>query len=683
MMMVVCGCVGKLGDPLDSKLKGSGGTDDPPATGEHAPKDVNRPTLHRLNRTEYNNTVRDLLGTKLQPALEFPADDVGFGFDNNADVLTVSPLWFELVDRASETLVEEVMHQSNVQPKSELFEGESLTSEVGQATADAWLLWTEGELPVSVNFASSGTYRISVRMWGQQAGPDAVKAEIRVGAKVIGSYDIASTVDNPQTIDVEVEVSQGNQVVSVSFLNDFYDADTKQDRNLMVDWIKVEGPLGVSAGSNPLRDRIVTCDPVANGTTCQRTILEQFAKKAWRRPVSSQEVDRLQAFVTLAEKEGDDVNEGLKLALRSILDSPHFLYRVEIDENPSSTEPHVLSQYEIASRLSYFLWSSMPDEALFTAAEQEKLYDPKELRSQVHRMLADKKAEAFVENFVGQWLFTRALSDHEPDTIVYPTFDQQLRKDMQNETLTFVKDLIFNNQDFRLLLTADYSFLNQRLAEHYGVQGVQGEELVKTPLSGTKRQGLLTQGSVLTVTSYPRRTSIVKRGKWVLTQLLCNPPADPPPNVEAITDKATATGSLREIMEAHRADPVCASCHKVMDPLGFGLENYDGVGKWRTEENGFSLDSRGELPDKTQFEGALELSEILSNDARFPRCVAQHTLTYALGRGPGAGDQAYLDEITKHFAERGYMFGDLVTAIVTSEPFLMRRGETSTNGGQP
>ncbi|WP_281329542.1 DUF1592 domain-containing protein [Polyangium sp. 6x1] len=647
---------------------GCSGDDAPPAT------DPGRVTMHRLNRAEYDNTVRDLLGTALRPAEDFPADDRGYGFDNIADVLSISPLQAELYARAAEDLAREAMNLPSHSTTLRV-EAETLTGQVGAAGGEDWNLWSGGELPLTHEFPSSGKYRIAARVWGDQAGPDPVNVNLLVGGTIAGTFDVSETSANPVVVEAEADANAGTQVVSVEFTNDYYDEAASADRNLHVDWMEIEGPLGV-VGENPIRERIVVCDPTG-GAACVREILQKFAERAFRRPVTEAELDRLAGVVALAEQQGQTVDIGLEIALRAILTSPHFLFRPELDPNPNADAPaHPLDDFELASRLSYFLWSSMPDEALFAAAREGKLQDPAEIEAQVERMLADPKADALIDNFAGQWLFTRALDDHQPDYYAFPTWDDALRESMREETRLFFREFLKNDLPIPGMLTADFTYIDERLATHYGMPSPGPDGFVKVTIEDPNRKGLLAQGSILTVTSYPTRTSPVKRGKWVMTQMLCTEPDAPPPGVEGLVTEEVPTGSIRQRLEIHRANPICAGCHVEMDNLGFGFENFDGIGSFRTEDLGFPVDASGELPGGKTFTGLTQLSGILAEDPRFMHCVSEKMLTYALGRGHEPADADDLEHLTKALNDRGQRFVDLIKLVATSEPFRMRRGET-------
>jgi hypothetical protein len=416
----------------------------------------------------------------------------------------------------------------------------------------------------------------------------------------------------------------------------------------------------------------------ASPTPCLRQIAERFGKRAWRRPLTAEELDRLVVLAQAGLDAGDDVESAMRAMLGSMLVSPHFLFRVELDPDPSSTAPHPLSDYELASRLSYFLWSSMPDDTLFEVADSGMLQDDATLAAQVQRMLDDEKASALLDNFAGQWLFIRALDDHTPDYATFPDFDDALRAAMRTETELFVREFLFGDETLDRLLTADFTFANDRLADHYGLPSPGGATLERVTLTGGERRGLLTQGSLLTVTSFPTRTSPVKRGKWVLEQLLCEPPPPPPPGVEGLTKEDMPTGSLRERMEQHRSNPECAACHTSMDPIGFGFEQYDGIGTFRTRDQSFAIDPSGMLPGGAAFAGPLELAALLASDARLPHCMAEQLFIYALGRGPARHDQADLDAIAEGFVAGGHRFRQLAELVATSHAFRYRRGEAAS-----
>ena len=428
------------------------------------------------------------------------------------------------------------------------------------------------------------------------------------------------------------------------------------------------------------RAKLVTCDLVAQGTTCARTILTAFMPRAWRRPIDATDVDTHMAVVSTGIAQGLTTEAALELALTAVLMSPHFVFRVELDPDPVSQTPHALNAYEVASRLSYFLWSSMPDDALFKAAADGSLTSAATVSAQTDRMLASPKAQALITNFAGQWLYIRQTQELQPDPTAFPAFDQPLRDAMQSEAELLFRDVALNGAPVDTLLKANYLYANDRLAQHYGLDPVSSTTPVKVSLTGTShRGGILAQGGFLTATSHPVKTSPVKRGKWVLNQLLCFDVPPPPPGVQTSLDNSTVTGTLRQVLEAHRADPTCSACHMLMDPIGFGLENYDAVGAYRTQDAGLDIDSGGQLPSGGTFSGADQLSALIAADPKFPACVVQKLYSYALGRLPDKTptqmDGQTMASVTAAFRDNGLGFKDLVKNIVTAPTFLNRRGE--------
>jgi hypothetical protein len=456
--------------------------------------------------------------------------------------------------------------------------------------------------------------------------------------------------------------------------------EVDERRKLFVDYLDIVGPFEPSAAPPESYRRIFVCGHGrgSHQPACAREVVENLAARAYRRPVSAPEVDRLLAFVALAEGQGESLEKGIQLAVQAMLVSPQFLFRIERDPDANDpTASHEISQYELASRLSYFLWASMPDEELFRAAEQKQLRHPDVLDAQIRRMLADSKSKALVDNFAAQWLQLRQLERSAPDLGRFPAMDDETRDLMRRETSLFLEAMIREDRSILDFLDAPFTFLNGPLARHYGIPGVDGEEFQRVDLRGTPRAGLLTQGSVLTVSSYPTRTSPVLRGKWVLENILGAAPPPPPDDVPDLEESQTATAaSLRQQLEQHRADAACAVCHDPMDPIGFGLENFDAVGSWRSRDGEFPVDATGTLPDGSSFNGPAELITVLKKRSDiFARNLTEKMLTYALGRGLESYDAPEVDEIRKNLAAGGYRFSVLVSEIVKSTPFQMRRGD--------
>lgn len=507
------------------------------------PVDPGHKTLHRLNNAEYNNTVRDLLGTSLRPADDFVGDDQGAGFDNVANVLNLSATHLDMYASAARELVTEAL-------------------------------------------------------------------------------------------------SNGAQ-----------------------------------------RERLVSCDLASQGSACAREVLAGFLPRAWRRPVTDAEIERFMGPVDVALGQGEAAEAGLAAALRAVLISPSFLFRVELDASPTDVTPHALTPHELASRLSYFLWSSMPDAELFALAEAGTLGDPGVLATQVTRMLQDPKADALVQNFAGQWLSLRAVSSAAPDPQTFPEFDDGLRAAMRAESELLFEEVITTGAPLTTLLVADFTYVSDRLAEHYGLAATGSSEPVRVSLGDSNpRRGFLSHAGFLTVTSHPRSTSPVNRGKWVMDNLLCQTIPPPPPDVSTdLGEELAEDASLRQRLEAHRANPVCNSCHSLMDPIGLGLENFDPIGEYRTAEaSGAAIDASGTLPDGRSFSGAIQLLDLLAADPNFGRCVAKKLFTYALGRPPGGDsttfDPSTIDALTSS-SNAGSSFEALVTTLATSAAFTQRRGE--------
>ncbi|MCO4743990.1 MAG: DUF1592 domain-containing protein [Proteobacteria bacterium] len=637
-------------------------------------------TLHRLNRVELDNTWADLTGTSLRPARDFPPDDSGYGFDNIADVLSWSPLHLEMLEAATDQILANDLLSGVIPAQTywaEAEDGEGIDATAGGACCGGWMVWSNGSLGYTLDLPADGTYRVSVRAWGTQAGPDLVNMGLGVDGVTAQSFTVSpDDADLAEVYTVDVDATSGEHRFFASFTNDFTDGTTGADRNLVVDWIEVTGPIDASAGEPPNHGFLFSCDEAQQGeATCVSSIARTFGGKAWRRPVTDEEVQRLVSLYEQSRDSGGDYEEGVGLMAKAILLSPHFLYRVEIDAEPTVALAHDLSSWELATRLSYFLWSSMPDEELFAVAEDGSLLEDEVLEAQVRRMLADDKAQALVDNLAGQWLHVRAVENAFPDVAVFPDWDEALRDSMTEEMRRMAASVLLEDRSMLELLVAEETEIDARLAEHYGLPAPT-EVWESVSLEDTERTGWLTTGGLLTATSYPGRTSPVQRGKWVLSNLMCETPAPPPDNVDLLEAEDAMEGeSLTEQLARHREDPLCASCHQSMDPIGLGLENFDGIGMWRnTDEIGVTIDASGELPGGFTFHTPRELAQYLAEDPKFARCVATKTFTYALGRAPTVEDWPYLEGIETQFAGGEHRFADLAVGIALSGPFRMRRG---------
>ena len=480
---------------------------------------------------------------------------------------------------------------------------------------------------------------------------------------------------------MRVAVKAGESPVGAAFVMPGPVRPTDGDQVIVVDSVEVRGPYVTASGEIPeSHRRIFVCTPPAGtfDAECGGKILSSFARRAWRRPATPAEVDALLRFVRMAEQEKDSFEKGIELAVKAILVSPNFLFRIERDPDPNNPKlAHALSAHELASRLSYFLWSSMPDEELLALADQSKLSDPAVLRKQVKRMLADAKASALAENFAGQWLELRNLAITSPDARKFPSFDPDLREAMRRETTLFFEAVLKEDRSILDFIDGKFTYVNERLAKHYGMEGVEGRKFRRVELDGARRSGVLTQASVLTVTSYPTRTSPVLRGLWVLENFLGSPPPAPPANVPQLEEKEIGKSmSLRNQLERHRADPGCAVCHSKMDVLGFGLENYDAVGMWRDKDGNFDVDAAGVLPGNKVFSTPAQMKTILLEEREaFTHMLTEKMLTYALGRGPEGYDRPVIRAIGKSVAGNEYRISSMIEGIVNSQPFQMRRGD--------
>lgn len=652
------------------------------------------PMPHRLNRMEYSNAIRDLLALDTQAGMSLPVDESGFGFDNMADLLSMSPSLLERYLSAARRVsrqaigdlkmkAEETSYGTTVrsQKKSPSAEDLPLGASRGQAFRHYFPL--DGEYEFRVNLAGSmgegapptpyqlkvpvkaGLHSVVVTFFNETSRPE-------VALKTFGRFPAAGPAPLEKPVDMDLRIDG----VSVKRWP-VPQRGTPPDAALTT----IAGPHAPTGrGMTPSRQKIFVCRPakMAEEDGCARTILAAISKRAFRRPVTEADVRPLLRFYADARKQGADFDDGIGAALEAMLVSPDFLFRIERDAKglaPGTVHP--LSDYELASRLSFFLWSSIPDDELLRVAGEGKLRVPVVLQAQLSRMLQDPKSDALISNFGGQWLFLRTLANTKPDADIFANFDENLRQAFQKETELYLANIFRNGRSALELLDSDYTYLNQQLAQHYGVPNVYGSHFRRVTLSDARRGGLLGQGSILTVTSYPNRTSVVQRGKWILENLLGTPPPPPPPDVPELQAKSKDGRklSLRESMEMHRANAVCASCHGRMDPIGFALENFNAVGEWRTHDGGVAVDAKGKLPNGSEFEGPGGLKKLLLARHRdeFTETIVEKLLTYALGRGLEARDKPTVRMIARKAAADEYRMATIVTAIVESAPFQMRR----------
>jgi hypothetical protein len=673
---------GGEGGDLDATTDVSGGGEGDAACTD-AP-DPGRKALHRLNRAEYGATLRDLVGVEEAVAAVLPADDHSYGFDNIAAVLGTSPLLMEKYAAIAESVVELATWKTVPKLLEEVIQAELVAEGCGVQGAYV-VLCTNADIQRTVVVEHAGEYSITTKAAGHQAGPEPARMQVRVDNTVLQTFDVPVLPGFPEEYSVNVELSAGPHTVWVSFINDYWNPSAPdpndRDRNLLVDWIEVVGPTVLpEPEASPLRAAIYTCEPEAaeDAQTCAKSILTSFARRAWRRPVSDEEASRLAAFLDVASEHGGTVDEGIALGLTATLLSPHFLFRVETDPDPLSLEPHPVTAHELASRLSYFLWSSMPDEELFGLADSGALLDDAVLEQQIGRMLTHERAQALVSNFAGQWLYTRGLTDVFKDSGAYPAYDSALATSMRLETELVFSEIAFSDRSMLDLVNAEFTWIDGALADLYGVdvEAAPGQ-FVRVEDGLGQRRGVVGHAALLTVTSHPARTSPVRRGKWVLGQLLCSEPEPPPAGVPVLPEEEANAGNIKELLAEHSSNPVCAGCHHTMDPLGFSLEAFDGIGALRAlYPNGDPVDSTGVLPDGRVIDGPADLAELLRADPMVERCMVERIFTYALGRGVRPlEDACIIDGIVTSARAQGFSFADIATAIVQSPAFRLRRGE--------
>ncbi len=641
-------------------------------------------TLRRLNKAEYNNTIRDLIGLDLHPADDFPSDDVGYGFDNIGDVLSMSPLLMEKYMQAAEKIAEAAIvtpgiHTSEFGPTD--FKDTEGTNPVQE---DSRLFYSNGTMSRPIDIYVGGTYNLVIVAAGDLAGPDLPEMRVAIDGNQIRVFDVGTKHPLYSTYQVSTPLSTGRHTLSISFTNDYYQPTNKPgdiDRNLYVRSVEMKGPQEAHPALTPSHLQIIPRHPVKSQVQAEaKKDISNFATRAFRRPITPDELDRLDTVFERAYGVTQNFEESMQVAVEATLVSPQFLYRLELDP-VAQTGTRNLDDYELASRLSYFLWSSMPDETLFNLAAEKQLHKPEILEAQIQRMIQDPKADALANDFAGQWLELQKLAIVFPNPKQFPGVDDSMKRDMATETKMFFSDVLRNDLPITDFIDADFSYVNEKLAKLYGIPGVYGSTFQRVYVE-EPRGGVITQASVLTVTSNPTRTSPTKRGKWVLEQILGTPPPPPPPGVGVIADeqhRISAT-TLRALMEEHRKNPTCAVCHAKMDPIGFGLDNFDAVGRLRTMDGAFPLDTQGTLPDGRTFSGPQELKKILLADKdKFARSLAEKLMIYGLGRGLTPTDDCALDAIVKRTKASGYRFDALITAVVESDPFLKTSAVSALN----
>ena len=681
-----------------------------------------RQPLHRLNRAEYANSIRDLLAVDVDVAGLLPADDSSQGFDNVADVLGTSPALIEGYMRAASKISRLAVGDTDVSP-GEITWG--ITNEKSQLRhLEGAPFGTRGGVVVNYTFPVDGEYSFKLRYYYTNVGgffgalAKDEKIEVAVDGERAFLLDIeprklAQTSSDMRT--TRVKVKAGPHTVAFAFLlksdgpvDDFL---APYERSMVdatvgtlpgysaVPHLKnatIIGPYAITGVTDtPSRKRIFVCKPAneADEVSCAKKIISSLGRQAYRRPLVEQDIESLLSFYQEGRNKGS-FEQGIQMVTQRIIASPDFVYRFE--RTPTGVAPGKVtrvSDVELASRLSYFLWSSAPDEQLLSLATQNKLHETATLERQVRRMLADSRSQALSTNFAGQWLYLRNLKYSEPDIYEYPNWDENLLESMRKETELFFSSIQREDRNIMDLLTADYTYMDERLAKHYGVANVYGNQFRRIPITDDNRKGLLGQAGILTVTSLSNRTSPVQRGKWVIENILGTQAPTPPPNVPALAEKGAAEGvgvvkSVRERMESHRSQEPCHSCHQIMDPIGFAMENFDAIGQWRNSDSGMKIDASGQLVDGSKVNGPASLRQalLLHSDA-FVGNFTEKMLTYATGRRMEYFDMPTVRGIDRDAAKNNYRFSSFILGIVKSPPFLMRKAEETTQtrpaGGTP
>ena len=675
-----------------------------------------RTSVHRLNRTEYTNAIRDLLALEIDGETLLPGDNSLQGFDNIAEVLTMSPGLLERYLLAAKKISRLALGDPSIRPETTVYRLPYLTLVQDVRMSEELPFGSRGGTAVRHYFPADGEYEVrlylqrnSLNLGNNVRGLDARNLlDLRLDGKRLERFDIRPdlaemgrggyVVDKTdEQLQLRITTTAGEHTLGVAFnrdhwyvegvgmsklpaASDGYGSGTQTNVTFGridsgLDRIEITGPFNAARPSaTASRERLFTCRPSDPGDdACAAEVLGTVARRAWRRPVAANELEMLLGFFRAGRDEAGAFDDGIEQGLVRVLTDPAFLFRVEHD--PPGAAPgasYRLGGLDLASRLSFFLWSSLPDDALIEAAAAGELDDPAAVDIQVDRMLDDPRSDALIDNFFGQWLLLRNVETAQPDPQAFPDFDENLRAAFERESRLLLQHQLRADRPLTELLTADYTFVNQRLARHYGIPGVVGSHFRRVPLPDGRRAGLLGHGSLLTVTSYPDRTSVVLRGKFVLENILGTPPPAPPAEVPPL-EATEVHGSLRQRMEQHRANPVCATCHAQIDPLGFALENFDGIGKWRAKDSGIAVDASGVLPDGTSFGGPSEFrTALLGRVAAYRATLAERLLTFALGRTLSPADMPAVREIMRRTAAEGDTWRALIRNVARSLPFRMR-----------
>jgi hypothetical protein len=663
--------------------------DAPPESPREAPPFA----LRRLNQAEYDHTVADLLGTAQRPALDFPPDDAAHGFDNAESALATSPLLVEMWESAAARLAKEALRRPLRAPIDLTLEGESGALAAAEEGCNGpfdggFALWCGGAARVVWTAPVLGAYRLSVRAQSQPAGEDHAQLSITVdGVNAITAPIPAAPEggDGWTTVEVEVKLLDGPREILVGFDNDFYDELTGADRNLILDHLRIEGPVDFTYTPNPVHERVFVCEPDGQDRAprdCAREIVTALLPRAWRRPVTDAEIDRHLARFDEVVAAGDPADWGVEFMVRQILTSPEFVYIVEAPADPAIPDRQEIGPFELANRLSYALWESMPDDELTAAAADGSLTQDAVLEAQVERLLRDPRAAALTDDFAGQWLGMRMVQQTTPDTNVFTTFTPAVHESMVLEMNALFSSFVGTDRDLVELLTTEWAEIDGPLARFYGIDFQRTSGTQQFNLSRYNRGGWLAQAGLLMATSYPTRTSPVRRGVWVLGNLLCDEPDPPPGDVPGFPEPSTEALTVRDRLAAHRANPACSGCHNRIDPVGLPFEEFDGVGLWRDEEGGEPIDASGELPGYGPVHGVRELSAAIAQDPRFTHCMVDRFFTWSHHRAPTELDAPWIDAAVERFRAEGRTFDALVKAVVLQPSFRARQPRAAAGGAE-
>ncbi len=664
-------CIGDIGDgslgpPVDSATT---------CEGDFKPAAV---PLKRLNQREYANTVRDLLHLQAVDLSALPPDG-GNGFDTDPSGLFLTDALVDAYWSESEKLIARALAGTDGGGGGGTeIEVESLTPVGCVAVAGYANLCSQDTVTIDVDAPVAKNYTIAIRAYGVLAGDEAPNLNVSVGGAIVEDFTVTATADSPAIYELEADLAAGSHSIALTFTNDFY-ASVTENRDIRVDWIRLTSPPSDTGPLPDSRAALLVCSPAdSDDETCARLILVNFASRAWRRPTTSsgEDIAGLMAVFTSSMDAGNDFEQSIALALRAALMAPSFIFRPELDDLATDDlGRRYLDGYELASRLSYALWSTMPDDELFELAESGELTKPEVLETQVERMLASPRATDFLSGFVPQWLEIGGVASLERDPVLFPTFED-VRQHMEGETLALLSSFLVEDKDVRELVNADYGYLNEELAAYYGIPGVIGPEFRRVEYGDSRIGGIMGQASVLSVTAKYAQTSPVKRGRFVIDRILCSPPPDVPPNVPQLPEVPAEGVSKRQEFEQHVSDASCAGCHSFMDPIGFALDNFGPTGEWREQDDyGFPIDASGELPGMGPFAGPRDMLALIQESPEFASCLNDQLFHYLIGRALTAADACQFEAMLAKSEDGQVTLTDMIKAIVLSDSFRATTSE--------